>query len=128
MAAELYNRLTNSQAANSAGTSVATPGQSIAERALESRGAANVIKVMSEEGIDISNNIQQQVTKSMLDDCEQVIVMAEPETIPEFVKGSPKYLYWYIEDPALKDLDETRATKESIKSLINNLIKGNKNE
>ncbi len=128
MAAELYNRLTNSQAANSAGTSVATPGQSIAERALESRGAANVIKIMSEEGIDISNNIQQQVTKSMLDDCEQVIVMAEQETIPEFVKGSPKYVYWHIEDPVLKDLDETRATKESIKSLINILIKDNKNK
>lgn len=122
MAAELFNKLTNSQDADSAGTSVVTPGQTLAERAEESKGAANVIRVMLEEGIDVSENIQEQVTKDMLDHYNHVIVMAETNTIPGFVKNSPKFIYWHIEDPALKELDDTRETKEAIKSLVKNFI------
>src|SRR5665213_914852 len=73
MAAAMYNKLSSSSDAESAGTEVEKPGQTLLERTKERGGASHVIDVMQEEGIDVSNNSRRQVSKSMIKQYDQII-------------------------------------------------------
>ncbi len=123
IAAELYNLYTKSHDADSVGTVVDTPHKSLAERAKTSSGALNVIAVMREEGVDVSDNLQTPLRPEMLQDYDKVIVMAEDHTIPDYLRQSVKFEYWPIEDPYQKSLDGTRETRELIKHRVLELIK-----
>lgn len=122
MAAALFNKYSESGHADSAGTKVKNPGETVRERAEYSDGAKNVIAALREEGIDITTSKRQQVTPEMLDDYDKVIVMAEPESIPEWLSAHPKYEYWHIEDPRYKGFEETKKTQGLIKEKVLGLI------
>ena len=80
--------------------------------------AEHVITCLAEEGIDVRENIRRQLTPAMVTDAEKIIVMAEPETIPDYLKDSPKTVYWGISDPKGTDLEAHRLTRDIIKRLI----------
>ena len=122
MAAELYNKLTHTHNADSAGTVVDTPHRSIAERAKVSDGAQNVIDVMYEEGIDVSENLQTPISEDLINQYDSVVVMAEDHTIPDYLRHHTNFIYWDVEDPAQKGFAGTRDTKELIKSRVQAFI------
>lgn len=122
MAAELYNKLTKTSDAASAGTAVGEPGQTLRERAAMSEGAQNVLTVLDEESIDIRDNIRTQLTEDMLNSYDPIIVMAERNTWPSYLEESDKTIYWDIADPRFKGLSSTRATRDEIKQKIISLI------
>jgi len=122
MAAALYNALSDDNHADSAGTRVDHEGQTLQERAQTSTGAADVLKVMREEGIDISHKHRSSVKEEMLDMYDQIIVMAEPDTIPHYLRGHPKAVYWDIPDPRFKGIDATRETRDELKRKIVELL------
>lgn len=126
MAAGLFNKYSKEVHADSAGTKVETPGDTIAERAKVSDGAQNVITVMKEEGIDVSENRQTQVTEELLSGYDKIIVMAEPETIPKYLSGDPRFEYWEIPDPRFWGLEGVRKTKNTIKQKVQKLIASDK--
>ena len=117
-AAALFNKYFPESHADSAGTNVEKPGETIAGRAEYSDGAKNVIASLAEEGIDISRSIRTQVTEEMLEGYDKVVVMAEPESIPDWLSNHPKYEYWHIDDPRYKGLEETKKTQELIKKKV----------
>jgi protein-tyrosine-phosphatase len=121
-AAALFNKYSPNSHADSAGTRVEKPGETISERAEYSDGAKNVIASLAEEGVDIVNSTRRQVTHESLDEYDKVIVMAEPESIPEWLSTHPKYEYWHIEDPRYKGLEETKKTQSLIKGKVIELI------
>ena len=84
--------------------------------------AKEVIGSMNEESLDISENIRKQITPEMVNDYDKIIVMAEPETMPEFLKNSNKVVYWNIEDPKGKSMDDYRLLIKDLKHLIQKLI------
>lgn len=84
-AMELYNQLYPGNA-DSAGTIVDNPG----ERLIDRKGAVNIIEVMREDGIDMSDNTRKQLDISMVNQYDKLIVMAEKDTIPEWLKKSPR--------------------------------------
>lgn len=91
-AMELFNRLHPGEA-ESAGTIVETPGQLLRDRV----GANVIIDVMKGYGVDMSENVRRQLTPDMLKDYQRVIVLAEPEAIPSWLKGD-NVLFWNIPD------------------------------
>lgn len=122
MAAGLYNKLSKKGHADSAGTNADNAGETITERARYRPAAQHTIDVMSKEGIDISANLREQLTKEMIDKYDKIIVMAEPETIPDYLKNSTKYIYWEIEDPKGGNYEVIHRAKEVIKAKVVKLI------
>lgn len=123
-AAALFNKYRTSDdvVAESAGVRVEKPGETIAERMEYSDGAKNVVACLTEEGIDILTHTRKPVERDRLDDYARIIVMAEPELVPDWLSSHPNYEYWYVEDPRYKGLEETKKTQELIKSKVFELI------
>lgn len=80
------------------------------------------LQVAQEMGFDISEEKTLRVTPKMVDEADLIINMAEKETVPEFLKNSPKVTVWNVANPGrnLKSLTETR---DQIVSLVQELVK-----
>ncbi|OHA32117.1 MAG: hypothetical protein A2928_01390 [Candidatus Taylorbacteria bacterium RIFCSPLOWO2_01_FULL_45_15b] len=124
MAEALFNKMHSTENAISAGTKVQDEnGNSLEGQKLKDRTMARpVIDVLKEEGIDVSENVRQTLTLSMLEKASKVLVMAEKETLPDFLIASKKTEYWDVEDPKGKSLEFHRHIKDEIKSRIKKLI------
>ena len=117
-AAALFNKYFPESHADSAGTNVEKPGETIAERAEYSDGAKHVVSCLKEEGLDISEKVRTLVTPEMLNGYDRIINMAEPEKTPTWLRDNPKVEYWEIEDPRFKNLEETVKMQAEIKQRL----------
>jgi protein-tyrosine-phosphatase len=117
MAAALFNKMSKIKA-SSAGTNVK---EDEAQKIKEIPLAKPVIESMKKEGIDVSENTRTQVTPEMLKNFDKVIVMAEPDSVPEYLSKSNKVEFWNIENP--KGMDEKGYEKiiSQLKSNIKSL-------
>ena len=122
MAATLYNKLTGSSDADSAGTVTDNDGETLAQRATYRPAAKHVIAAMAKEGVDVSNNTRDLLTEDMLANYDKVVVMAEEETIPEFLKKSPKFVFWQVDDPKGGDYATVQKAKKLIKQKVEQMI------
>lgn len=91
--------------AASAGTKVDTPGATLAERP----GAATIVGIMRRDhNIDMIDNVRTQLTPDVAEGFDSLIVMAEKETWPEWLKHDPRVTYWHVDDPKGQDEPTTR--------------------
>jgi protein-tyrosine-phosphatase len=121
----LKNRGGNSFTVSSAGTKLSGPEQPLGEL----RPALNeVLGVMKEIGIDMSQNIRKQITEEMVLEADKIIlVVDERDPIPDFLKNSHKIVVnWHVLDPKGKDLDFTRSVRNQISDLVDSFIIENK--
>ncbi len=82
-------------------------------------GSINVIQALKEEGVDISDSVMTKINeKDLNENFDRIIVMAEPEHIPDWLSNHPNYIYWEVKDPKGTDLEFHRKTKDKIKKLI----------
>lgn len=79
--------------------------------------------VMKELGIDMSENSRIQLTEEMLSDYDKVVVLAEPESIPNYLESDPKVGIWDVEDIRGKSVEEAREIRDEIKHKVNELAK-----
>mgnify|MGYP001574190076 CR=1 FL=1 len=93
------------------------------QRLADLPGAADVITVLAEEGVDASANIRRQLTSGMVADADRIVVMAEPETVPEYLKDSPKATWWTVPDPKETSLERHREIKDMIRELVAEFVK-----
>jgi len=121
MAAAIYNQMTNSHDADSAGVNVDVPNETLAERK-QRLGASNTLDLMREAGFDLAHNKRTQLTKNMVKNYDRVISMYDEDLAPSWLKSDPRYEYWDITDPFGKDMNVTRETKEKITAKIQELI------
>lgn len=104
---------------SSAGTQISGPEQPIGELM---PGIQEVLDVMSEEGIDVSKAVRNQLTDKMVEGADKVIViMEEHEPLPEYLINSPKLTQWSLPDMKGKDLEFTKKVKDQIKKHIEKL-------
>lgn len=125
MAEALFKQCTNGDFnVSSAGTvvsdknGISKQGQKIGELT----SAKEVIHSLRLLGIDITENERDQLTPQMVDAADIVIVMAEKETWPDFLKTSTKVIYWEIEDPFGKTQEETNQARDLILQYVQELI------
>ena len=126
MAEAIFNNMMdNTIVSSSASTMVvsSTDGESRDGVTLaNTKGAENIIASMAEIGIDVSDNVRTQLTPEILDQCDVAVVMAEPETIPDYLQKSDKMITWEVEDPKGMDLEATSEVRDQIESLIGDLL------
>ena len=116
-AMEFYNQL-RPGGADSAGTLVDEPGQKLKERFR----ADAIITAMKELGIDMTENVRKQIVPEALDRYDQIIVMAEPETVPEWLEKSDKAVFWKIQDARDVPLEGTRKIRDEIKAKVEKFV------
>ena len=111
MAAAFFNHLVSPSKgkALSAGTQ---PGE---------RVHAEVVEVMKEVGIDLSDAKPQKLTQDLAKDADLLVTMGCGDECP-YVPGK-RYLDWDLPDPKGRPVAEVRATRDEIKERIDGLVR-----
>lgn len=110
MAAEIYNHLTGSGSAKSAGTEV-TEGKPL---------PPDVVTILTERGISMAQATRQQITKQMVNDADLIIRMTD-KSLPDYL-SQKEVRYWDIPDPRGLDIEAHRQTCNDIQRLVEVLI------
>jgi arsenate reductase len=76
---------------------------------------------MREDDIEMSSNTRTALIPEMLEDFDKVIVMAEPDRIPEWLSGSPKFEYWQIPNVNGMPIEQLRSIRDEIKKRVKRL-------
>ena len=128
MAQAFFDSLSTHES-ETAGTMVAElrkEGQTLAGRAreLEPTAAVNfVIEVMRLEGLDVSQNVRNQLTPQMVHSADKIVVIEEKASWPDYLLSSDKVLFWDMEDVVDQDLEFTRNTRDELKRRVEELVR-----
>jgi protein-tyrosine-phosphatase len=124
MAEALLKKLRPDLNVSSAGTQVinAPSGDKRGIYLKDTEGGRKVVEVLKEVGADASNNQRTQLTEEIVNAADRIIVMAELESIPDYLKMSPKMTYWNVADPKKTDIDFHRNVRDRINKLINDNV------
>jgi len=115
VAQSFFSKLSRHES-DSAGTMV---DESIARKNSPSRMVKDAtyqlsIRYMRERGIEISENVRNQVTPEIVDRADLVIVMAKKATWPDFLINSDKAREWIFADPGEVDDEDARKIFDEI--------------
>jgi protein-tyrosine-phosphatase len=109
MSAALFERAAAGRhRALSAGT---TPGE---------RVHPEVVEVMHELGIDLSDRQPQKLTTQLAEHADVVVTMGCGDQCP-YIPGK-RYLDWDLEDPKGRPVEAVRATRDEIASRVERLV------
>lgn len=124
IAEALFNNLSKNHKAISVGTKVFDKeGNSKDGEKLQDReGAKHIVAVMDEIDLDVRLAERNQITENTVNNSDIVIVMAEKETLPEYLLTSDKVRYWDIGDPKNQTLEEVRMTRDTLNNLVKELV------
>jgi arsenate reductase len=125
MAEAIFRQLNDKHEVLSAGTKVVSPttGESRHGQMLkDTKGAENVILVLKEKGIDVSEKLRTQLDQKLVEWADKIVCMAETDTIPEYLSKSPKVIYWKIVDPKGTAFEAHKEIMEQIRGLVKEFI------
>ena len=123
VAEALFNQLSGEPA-----TSAGTRADAIVEmtkpssRRLKDAGSS-AITYMSEQGVDVSESLREQLTPELVQEADKVIVMADKDTWPDYLRNSDKIVVWEIQDTRGMGPDSARPLYDEIKRRVQELIK-----
>ena len=120
IAETIFNQISKKNKATSAGTE---KGRVTGHKLKDFPEHSNLFVCMDEIGLDIRENTSKLMTPEIVKNANKIIVMAEKETWPDYLKKSNKVTFWEIEDMCGQSLDKYRKVRDQIKSLIENLVK-----
>src|SRR4051812_16721718 len=86
----------------------------------DGRVHAEVIAAMAELGVDASDRRPQRLTRELADRADVVVTMGCGDACP-YIPGK-RYLEWDLPDPKGRPLEEVRATRDEIRSRVQDLI------
>ena len=78
------------------------------------------IRVMKEEGIDISNRIPQLIEQTMVSESDVVVTMGCGDACP--VYPGKRYEDWQLRDPAGQPIEVVREIRDEIRRRVETLI------
>jgi protein-tyrosine-phosphatase len=79
-----------------------------------------VVEVMRELGIDVSNRVPRQLTRELAKQADVVVTMGCGDECP-YIPGK-RYLDWDLQDPKGRPLDEVRATRDDVARRVETLV------
>ena len=118
MAAAIYNQITGTSDADSAGTYV---GSVDVPEGTSIKGyfkTPDFFELMEENGMNLRNNNTKRLTPQMVENAEVVVSMAEEPFIPDFLYKSKKVTWWEVDNPILVTREVAEKTFSQIKNLI----------
>jgi arsenate reductase len=80
-----------------------------------------VVEVMRELGIDLSDRRPQRLTRELAEQADIVVTMGCGDACP-YIPGK-RYLDWELPDPKGRPLDEVRATRDDIAGRVGALVR-----
>jgi arsenate reductase len=109
MSAALFERVAQGRhEAASAGT---TPAE---------RVHPEVLEVMGEIGLDLSDRRPRKLTRALAEEADVVVTMGCGDECP-YIPGK-RYIDWELHDPAGRPLGEVRATRDEIARRVEQLV------
>lgn len=118
IAAALYNKLTNSHFADSAGTYVGADNEPEGIKISDAITFEFFFDFMEARGMNIRNNTTRRLTSARLEEYDTVISMAEEPYIPEYLKEAKNIIWWGVKNPE----DITEETVEDTYTKIDFLV------
>jgi len=84
----------------------------------------NLIEVMKEKGINISENVCKPITPELVNWADKIISMAERNTYesPDYLLSSSKVTFWKVENPDNFTKELARELVEKIEKLVSTCI------
>ena len=79
-----------------------------------------VVEVMRELGIDLSERRPRLLTRELAEDADVVVTMGCGDQCP-FIPGK-RYIDWELEDPKGRPVDEVRVTRDEIRRRVTELV------
>ncbi len=79
-----------------------------------------VVEVMRELGIDLSDRRPQRLTRELADQADVVVTMGCGDACP--VIAGKRYIDWDLPDPKGRPLDKVRATRDDIAVRVQQLL------
>lgn len=122
MAEAFYNTMSNTHGADSAGTEVEVPGQTLLQRKIERPNRSFVVDAMQDAGIDVSHCVSTQLTEDMILGYDKVISMVDEPYAPRWLVQAPNYVYWEVEDPKGLSLALTIKARDNIQRRVAMLL------
>lgn len=119
IAEAIFNRILTKNKSTSAGIE---KGRVTGHKLKDFPEHSNLFICMDEIGLNIRDNIVKLLTPEMVVGADKIIVMAEKETWPDYLKKSDKVIFWKIEDMCGQPLDKFREARDQIKNLVQDLI------
>ena len=122
MAAAIYNQITGTTDADSAGTyvdSIDAPEGATIEGYFRT---PDFFEIMEENGMSIRSNRMKKLLPEMIESANVVVSMAEEPFIPDFLRSNKKVVRWEIENPPFATRDVSEKTYSQIKNLVKQLV------
>jgi arsenate reductase (thioredoxin) len=79
-----------------------------------------VVAVMSELGIDLSDRVPRELTRELAEQADVVVTMGCGDECP-YIPGK-RYVDWELDDPAGRPIDEVRDTRDDIARRVEALV------
>jgi arsenate reductase (thioredoxin) len=79
-----------------------------------------VVAVMRELGVDLSDRVPQALTRDLAEQADVVVTMGCGDECP-YIPGK-RYVDWELEDPAGRPADEVRVTRDDIARRVEELV------
>jgi protein-tyrosine-phosphatase len=125
MAAAIYNKLTDSDDADSAGTYTGAEDEPEGELLADVFPTPDFFEIMEKNGMNVRNNRSRRLHPSMLDAYATIVSMAEEPYIPSFLKENQNVIWWNIGNPTFVDKKVAEETYDTINGLVEELIANN---
>lgn len=122
MAAAIYNQITGTKDAGSAGTYVGSdkvPEGTVIEGYFRT---PDFFELMEENGMNIRNNRTKKLVPEMVESARTVVSIVQEPFIPDFLHDNKKVIRWEIADPAFATREVAEKTYSQIKRLVEQLI------
>jgi arsenate reductase len=111
MSQALFERAAGGRHTSESAGSIAEPG---------GRVHPEVVEVMDELGIDLSDRKPQRLTDELAARADVLVTMGCGDTCPYF--PGKRYIDWDLPDPKGRPVDEVRATRDEIRSRVRDLV------
>src|SRR3954469_6761363 len=111
MSQALFERAAEGRHTASSAGSIAEPG---------GRVHPEVVEVMNEIGIDLSDRTPQRLTDKLAAEADVLVTMGCGDTCPYF--PGKRYIDWDLPDPKGRPLDEVRRTRDEIALRVDALL------
>lgn len=125
MAASIYNQITGTVYADSAGTYVGSIDEPEGITIEKYFRTPDFFELMEEKGINIRSNRTKKLLPKMIEEADVVVSMVEEPFVPDFLLNNGKVILWEVENPPFATRDVSEKTYDKIRSLVEHLISSN---